>query len=262
MISISKTQNYRINLIIINDSGNKINKCISIDESIIEDLSIINTNKAGKNNAIYSVLKSLKTKYFTVINDKDIVLDCITSIIHKKPLNDEIGYVLGIYLKNRYNKQKRFKDFSSTLIKAYRGKKVIGDKLVILKSEYALELFTKSIFNEKYFPEDVVHLRALLKGYQYRFLDFNILQRVYLQGGITDNHFNLINDSFHSYNYYSSLTKLTQENFTDLRSFKIIIREKLLFFHNVKVPLYYLMSEIISSISAFIIYIYTTYFKK
>jgi hypothetical protein len=262
LLSISKTQNYRINIIIINDSGNEINKCISFDESIIEEVSIRNTSKTGKNNAIYSILKSLKTRYFTIINDKDIVLDCLTSIIYKNPLNNEIGYVLGIYLLNRCNKQKKFKDYSSTLIEGYRNKKVIGDKLVIFRSEYALDLFTQSIFNEKYFPEDIVHLRALLKGYQYRFLDFNILQRIYLEGGITDNHFNLINNSFHSYNYYSSLTKLTQENLCDFRSCKIIIREKLLFFQNVKVPLYYLISEIITSVSSYIIYIYTKYFKK
>lgn len=214
---------------------------------------MIRTGNIGKNNAICKGLNYVITEYFVIINDKDKVLKCLTDIIHKYKLKDEIGYVLGIHLKQKKNRQPRFNSFSSTLIESYRKRKIFGDKVVIFKSAESIKLFKESILNECYFPEDIVHLKALEKKLNYLFIDTDIIERVYLKGGITDNHDKLISESFNSYNYYSNLTKISQDSLFDSRSFKIITREKILFLNKVNNYYLYIIVEIASLLTAYFI---------
>lgn len=141
----------------------------------------------GKAASVYYGTRAVNTDYFTIINDKDILLS--DPLIHTREhqlSESDIGYCFPI--KTDTSKVLYTKIFSASLIDAYLSKKIFGDQLVLYKSCKALKYFFPPIFNETYLPEDVKHLLAHQDSSTYLFVPEYILSRKYLRDGLTCNY--------------------------------------------------------------------------
>ena len=263
--SICETQRSSVQWIIVNDSQPSVD--LDISDLTSDDkvhVTLLKATDRGKNNAIYQAIPEVESDYFTILNDKDILVDCLHSTITEFKLDKyEIAYILDIETNlNTTVRRVEKESLSTTLIAAYRKRIIRGDKLIVYNSKLSTEIFSKTIFDEKYFPEDIVHLRAHLNNSKYRLLYKTVLKREYLKDGITHNSNRLILESPLSYALYAELTRSSFNSITDIRSLKILIRAKQISFTSTINASKLLIFETLSIVIGFIIYIKNSIFKK
>ena len=177
----------------------------------------------GKTSSVYFGINLVTTNYFTIMNDKDILLANPIQRMVLSPLSlSDIGYCFPI--KTTLSKFHYSAPFSASLINAYLSKTIIGDQLIIYETRKSLKYFFPPLFNEPYLPEDVKHLLAHQDSRTYLFIPNYILSRKYLDDGLTQNYADTLRSSPFSTLLYLYLTLKNITSLTDFRFFRVAIK--------------------------------------
>lgn len=188
---------------LIVDDGSKDDTKNFIEELKKENKININyvyKENGGKQSAYNKGLDCTKGDIFLCIDSDDILKDNILKIINddfKKIKKDKsIGGV--IYVQSYINDKSKiigtsFKEDNmiENYFDIYHKLNVTGDKLIVLKTSVAKEYYFPLIKGEKFIPEALIFNRISNK---YNFLCRNIIaaHKEYLQGGYSNNYFNLV----------------------------------------------------------------------
>lgn len=188
---------------LIVDDGSKDDTKSFIEELKKENKININyvyKENGGKQSAYNKGLDCTKGDIFLCIDSDDILKDNILKTINddfKKIKKDKsIGGV--IYVQSYINDKSKiigtsFKEDNmvENYFDIYHKLNVTGDKLIVLKTSVAKEYYFPLIKGEKFIPEALIFNRISNK---YNFLCRNIIaaHKEYLQGGYSNNYFNLV----------------------------------------------------------------------
>ena len=184
--------------------------------------AILYSPKPGKANAVHLATSLVMTKYFLILNDKDILLSNPLDNLLVPASKSDIGYCFPI--KTIYSSINYDKPFSASLIDAYLSRQISGDQLILYITKRSQKYFFPALFDEPYLPEDVKHLLVHQESQTYSFIPTYILFRRYLNDGLTRNHSRALKSSPYSTLLYLYLTLRNISSLSDLRFFKVSIK--------------------------------------
>lgn len=196
-------QNYNDFEWLIVDDGSSDNTKEYIDLLLKENKIKINyvyKENGGKQSAYNKGLDCANGDIFLCIDSDDILKDNILKTINddfkKIKMNKKIGGV--IYVQSYINDKDKiigssFEEDNAiyNYFDIYHKLNVTGDKLIVLKTEVAKEYYFPLIKGEKFIPEALIFNRISDK---YDLLCRNIIaaHKEYLEGGYSNNYFNLV----------------------------------------------------------------------
>lgn len=196
-------QNYNDFEWLIVDDGSSDNTKEYIDLLLKENKIKINyvyKENGGKQSAYNKGLDCANGDIFLCIDSDDILKDNILKTINddfkKIKKNKKIGGV--IYVQSYINDKDKiigssFEEDNAiyNYFDIYHKLNVTGDKLIVLKTEVAKEYYFPLISGEKFIPEALIFNRISDK---YDLLCRNIIaaHKEYLEGGYSNNYFNLV----------------------------------------------------------------------
>ena len=196
-------QNYNDFEWLIVDDGSSDNTKEYIDLLLNENKIKINyvyKENGGKQSAYNKGLDCANGDIFLCIDSDDILKDNILKTINddfkKIKKNKKIGGV--IYIQSYINDKDKiigssFEEDNAiyNYFDIYHKLNVTGDKLIVLKTEVAKEYYFPLIKGEKFIPEALIFNRISDK---YDLLCRNIIaaHKEYLEGGYSNNYFNLV----------------------------------------------------------------------
>lgn len=163
-------------------------------------INYIYKKNGGKQSAYNVGLKNTKSDIFLCIDSDDILKDNILKLIEndfKKVFKDDD--IAGLmYIQSYINNKNEIigtkfpkNNFVDTYYNIYNKYKVVGDKLIVLKTNIAKKYYFPIIEKEKFIPEALIFNRISLK---YKFLCRNIIaaHKEYLADGYSNNYFSLV----------------------------------------------------------------------
>lgn len=164
------------------------------------NINYIYKENGGKQSAYNRGLDEAKGDIFLCIDSDDILMDNVLSKIEidfdKIKADDKIGGIAYVqsYIsdKNKIIGTKFPEDeMEDTYFNIYHKHKVTGDKLIVLKTKVAKEYYFPLIKGEKFIPEALIFNRISLK-YKLKFINRIMACKEYLEGGYSNNYFNLV----------------------------------------------------------------------
>ena len=178
----------------------------------------------GKSSSVHLGTSLVNTEYFTVINDKDILLmNPLKNVPSDYQLpSSVIGFCFPI--KTISSKISFSESFTSSLINAYLSRKITGDHLVVYRTKFSLKYFFPPLFNESFMPEDVIHLLAHQDLNTYLFIPQYSISREYLIDGLTRNYSKALKSSPYSSLLYLYLTLKNINSLNNVRFFKVSLK--------------------------------------
>ena len=163
-------------------------------------INYIYKKNGGKQSAYNVGLKNTKSDIFLCIDSDDILKDNILKLIEndfKKVFKDDD--IAGLmYIQSYINNKNEIigtkfpeNNFVDTYYNIYNKYKVVGDKLIVLKTNIAKKYYFPIIEKEKFIPEALIFNRISLK---YKFLCRNIIaaHKEYLADGYSNNYFSFL----------------------------------------------------------------------
>lgn len=200
--SLVKQKNCDFEWLIVDDgSSDDTNEYISeLKKKNKIKINYIYKENGGKQSAYNRGLKEAKGNIFLCIDSDDILMDNVLKVIEtdfKKINNDES--ICGMAYAQSYISDKSKvigclfpKDnLVDTYFNIYHKHKVIGDKLIVLKTDVAREYYFPLIDGEKFVPEALVFNRISLK-YKLKCSNKIMACKEYLENGYSNNYFNLV----------------------------------------------------------------------
>ena len=163
-------------------------------------INYIYKENGGKQSAYNIGLSNAKGNIFLCIDSDDILSKNSLKLIAKDfdyimAKKDVAGmmYVQGFINDNSKVIGSTFpqKNMLDTYFNIYHKHGVMGDKLIVLKTEVAREYYFPIIENEKFVPEALIFNRISLK-YKFKCSNKIMAYKEYLADGYSNNYFNLV----------------------------------------------------------------------
>ena len=196
-------QNFKDYEWLIVDDGSKDDTKNVVEKWIKESKIKINyvyKPNGGKQSAYNVGLDKCKGDIFLCIDSDDIlksnILDNINNDFKKINKDDNIAGIA--YLQSYIKDKKKLigtkfpeDNMECTYNDIYNKYKVNGDKLIVLKSNVAKNYYFPIIKGEKFVPEALIFNR-ISKQYKMMFINKIAAHKDYLDGGYSNNYFNLV----------------------------------------------------------------------
>lgn len=188
---------------LIVDDGSKDNTKEMVEKLQKENkinINYIYKENGGKQSAYNKGLDNAKGEIFLCIDSDDVFMDDVLSKIEKdfEKIKDN-EYIGGIAYVQSYISDKKkiigtkfpIDEMVDTYFNIYHKHKVIGDKLIVLKTNVAKEYYFPLIKGEKFVPEALIFNRISLK-YKFKCINKIMACKEYLENGYSNNYFNLV----------------------------------------------------------------------
>ena len=163
-------------------------------------INYVYKTNGGKQSAYNLGLDKCKGDIFLCIDSDDVLKSNILNQIEndfKNIVND--NSIAGIaYLQSYISNKKKIigskfptDDMICSYYEMYNKHKVTGDKLIVLKTSVAKKYYFPMIEGEKFVPEALIFNR-ISNDYKLLFINKVAAHKEYLEGGYSNNYFNLV----------------------------------------------------------------------
>ncbi|MGL5616052.1 MAG: glycosyltransferase family 2 protein [Sarcina sp.] len=209
--SLKKQNKQNFNWIIVDDGS--IDKTEKIVETFRNDkffkIDYIKKDNGGKHSALNLGIKKAETELFFIVDSDDILTEDATEKIeyywNSIENKDEFVGVAGLidYNENEIIGNCSDKEYIDATAIDYRFKLGYeGDRAEVLRTDILKENLFPIFEGERFLTEAVVWNRIASKGFKYRWFKKIIIITEYLEGGLSDNYNELLENNFNGTKLY------------------------------------------------------------